>query len=130
MAYLLDTHTLFFWVRRTGIPSDFVDFLDQQVLRQALKVSSIAFWEIGLLAKKGRLDDLDDPQVWCQQVLANSGIGLLEPTTVDMINSTLLPDFHKDPFDRLLIAQAQRHQLTIVTRDSIIPRYAVQTFWR
>jgi len=129
MAYLLDTHVLASWVERRGISDDLMVFIDEQIRRQKAMVSSIAFWEIALLVKKGRLK-VSDLQAWRQQVLDGSGIDLLEPTAADMIDSTLLPDFHKDPFDRLLIAQAQRHQLTIVTRDSIIPRYAVQTFWR
>ena len=40
-----------------------------------------------------------------------------------------LPDIHRDPFDRLLVAQALEDGLVIVTRDGIIPRYPVQTIW-
>jgi PIN domain nuclease of toxin-antitoxin system len=40
-----------------------------------------------------------------------------------------LPDIHRDPFDRLLVAQALEEDLAIVTRDRIIPQYPVQTVW-
>ena len=40
-----------------------------------------------------------------------------------------LPDIHRDPFDRMLIAQAIENSLAIVTRDRIIPQYPVQTIW-
>jgi PIN domain nuclease of toxin-antitoxin system len=46
-----------------------------------------------------------------------------------MINSTLLPDHHKDPFDRLLVVQANQNSLLIVTKDKNIDKYEVETFW-
>lgn len=45
------------------------------------------------------------------------------------IDSTLLPDYHKDPFDRLLVAQANQNSLLIVTKDRNIDKYEVETFW-
>jgi len=44
-------------------------------------------------------------------------------------HSTLLPDYHKDPFDRLLIAQALNSNAVLVTRDKEMSKYAVETFW-
>lgn len=46
-----------------------------------------------------------------------------------MIESTLLPDYHKDPFDRLLIAQAMSNNALLVTKDKTISRYTIETFW-
>jgi len=46
-----------------------------------------------------------------------------------MIDSVSLPDHHKDPFDRLLIAQANRRNMTLVTRDTDIAKYDVSLFW-
>ena len=46
-----------------------------------------------------------------------------------MIKSVQLPDFLKDPFDRLLISQALSNNATLVTKDKIIQRYSVPTYW-
>ena len=46
-----------------------------------------------------------------------------------MIDSVLFPEFHKNPFDRLLIAQANQNNFLIVTKDQDIQKYDVETFW-
>ncbi len=63
------------------------------------------------------------------EILSNTNIRLIEPSASEMINSTLLPDHHKDPFDRLLVAQANQNSLLIVTKDRNIEKYEVETFW-
>jgi PIN domain nuclease of toxin-antitoxin system len=46
-----------------------------------------------------------------------------------MIRSVALPDFHKDPFDRLLIAQALQHSMILVSKDALVAQYDVPTIW-
>jgi PIN domain nuclease of toxin-antitoxin system len=46
-----------------------------------------------------------------------------------MIESVHLPDYRKDPFDRLLIVQAKKNNAVLVTKDEHISKYAVKTFW-
>lgn len=58
-----------------------------------------------------------------------SGSNELSSTEFDAEAIKKLPDIHKDPFDRLLIAQATENNLTIVTTDSKIPQYNVKTIW-
>ena len=127
-AYLFDTHALVFWNNREAVSEEFVAFFDSQVQKGRLHVSSISFWEIALLVKKGRLS-MPDVQAWKNEILSNTNIRLMDPSAAEMINSTLLPDYHKDPFDRLLIAQANQNSLLIVTKDSNIDNYDVGTFW-
>ena len=127
-AYLLDTHALVFWNNKESVSEDFIVFFDSQVQKGQLYVSSISFWEIALLVKKGRMS-MPDVHAWKNEILSNTNIRLIEPSVSEMINSTLLPDYHKDPFDRLLIAQANQNSLLIVTKDSNIDKYDVETFW-
>jgi len=127
-AYLLDTHALVFWNNKESVSEDFIVFFDSQVQKGQLYVSSISFWEIALLVKKGRMS-MPDVHAWKNEILSNTNIRLIEPSVSEMINSTLLPDYHKDPFDRLLIAQANQNSLLIVTKDSNIDQYDVGTFW-
>lgn len=127
-AYLFDTHALLFWNNRESVSEEFITFFDDQAQKGHLYVSSISFWEIALLAKKGRVS-MSDVHAWKNEILRNTHICLLEPSASEMIHSTLLPDYHKDPFDRLLIAQANRNYLRIVTKDKSIQQYEVAIFW-
>ncbi len=127
--YLLDTHALFQWVTRDKVSSSFVSFFDEQVLLGKVLVSSISFWEFGLLARSGRIS-IANIQLWKEQVLKHSHVRLVSPSPDEMIDSTLLPPHHKDPFDRLLIVQALANKALLVTQDSLIKKYRVKIFWR
>ena len=127
-AYLFDTHALLFWSNRTSVSEEFITFFDDQSQKGHVYVSSVSFWEIALLVKKGRIS-MSDVQAWKNEILNNTDIRLVEPSASEMICSTLLPDYHKDPFDRLLIAQANQNKLLFVTKDKDIQRYEVGVFW-
>lgn len=128
-AYLLDTHALLFWDTRTSVSDEFVSFFDKQEQQGNVLVSSISFWEIALLVKKKRVE-ISDARSWCNEILNNTNIRLIDPTPLEMIASTLLPDHHNDPFDRLLIAQANQHGAILVTGDKVMQQYDVATFWQ
>jgi len=70
-----------------------------------------------------------DTNGWKNEILSNTNIELINPTSSEMIDSTLLPDHHRDPFDHLLIAQAYRNELFLVTKDKNIQKYSISTFW-
>ena len=126
--YLLDTHALIFWIQKEEVSTDFIDFIDRRSKKGKVFISSASIWEIALLKKKGRFD-IDDLHQWKNDILNHSSAKLIDPTASDMIDSTLLPDYHKDPFDRLFIAQAINNNALLVTRDEIIAKYDVETFW-
>ncbi|MCK4763944.1 MAG: type II toxin-antitoxin system VapC family toxin [Candidatus Aminicenantes bacterium] len=127
--YLLDTHALVFWVAKEKVSTDFVAFFDNQGKKGNVYFSSASIWEIALLARKGRIK-IKDVHSWKTDLLNNSPARMIAPTAEDMIDSTLLPGFHKDPFDRLLIAQAKNISAVLVTRDQDIRRYDIDTFWK
>ena len=127
-AYLFDTHALIFWNNKVSVSEEFISFFDNQVQQGRLYVSSISFWEIALLVKKGRIS-MSNVHEWKNEILSNTNIRLLEPSASEWIDSTLLPDYHNDPFDRLLIAQTNRNNLLIVTKDRNINKYDIKTFW-
>ncbi|MGD2088931.1 MAG: type II toxin-antitoxin system VapC family toxin [Candidatus Aminicenantes bacterium] len=126
--YLLDTHALIFWVEREEVSTEFIEFLDMQAEKGKILISSASIWEIALLKKKDRLD-IDDIHQWKDDIISYSQAKILDPTADDMIDSTLLPDHHKDPFDRLLIAQAINNNAIFITRDRNISLYSLETFW-
>ncbi len=127
-GYLFDTHALIFWNNKESVSEEFIKFFDKQDRQGRLCVSSISFWEIALLVKKGRIT-LQDVYAWKNEILSNTNIRLINPSALEMIDSTLLPDYHKDPFDRLLIVQANQNNLFFVTRDKDIQKYDVEIFW-
>jgi len=127
-GYSLDTHALVFWANATEISPEFLRFLDACDARGELFASAACFWELALLVKRGRIV-LSDVKAWKDRLLARTGLRVLLPTPDDMIASVLLPDHHKDPFDRLLVAQARVSGHVLVTRDDVIGRYPVKTFW-
>jgi len=126
--YLLDTHAVMFWNLKEEMSMKFVQFLDEQDKLGHLLISSISFWEIALLVKKGKVA-LNNIHAWKAELFKNTNLKLINPSVDEMIDATLLPNIHKDPFDRLLIIQANHHGALLVTKDLIIPQYDVQTFW-
>ncbi len=128
VAYLLDTHALVFWINQESISEEFIHFFDRQEQEGRLYVSPLSFWEIAFLAKRGKVQ-ITDVQKWKDEILANTDIQLLTPTATEMIDSVNLPPIHKDPFDRLLISQAIRHNCRLVTKDQQIEKYDIETFW-
>lgn len=89
-----------------------------------LAVSVMSAWEIGLLVSKGRLPMTRDALVWFQSFVAQAQADVLEVTPKILVaSSNLLQPIHNDPIDRILIATAREHDLTIITRDRAILDY-------
>ncbi len=126
--YLLDTHALVFWRHKIDVSEKFIHFFDLQAREGNLFCSAINFWEIALLHKKGRIE-ISNIEKWYTDLQTFSSLQTITPSPMDMIRSTSLPDLHKDPFDRLLIAQARHHSMILVSKDALIKKYDVQTIW-
>ena len=127
-SLLLDTHALVEYSTSSALPKLLRQRLERERMNSKLFVSTISFWELALLVKKGRLE-LGDVSGWAEQVLLASGIIAIQPTITEMCASAKLPNHHKDPFDRLLIAQSITRDLCLVTRDSEIRQYRVKCLW-
>ena len=84
-------------------------------------VSSASAWEMAIKASIGRLRAPDD----LEAELLREGIGSIDITMSDARAAGALPPHHSDPFDRMLIAQAQRRRMTVVTRDALFAAYDV-----
>jgi PIN domain nuclease of toxin-antitoxin system len=90
--------------------------------RNEVLVSAASVWEIAIKQAAGKLvapDDLLD-------VTAAAGFGSLPITARHAILAGSLPDHRRDPFDRMLIAQARVESLTVVTRDERFARYGIE----
>ena len=122
MNLLLDTHALLWWL---GADPTLSEAAKAAIASPAntVFVSAAVVWEIRI---KQAIGKLEVPASF-QQVLADQPFEGL-PVTLDHAHALAdLPMIHRDPFDRLLVAQAQLERLTIVTRDAFISEYGVPT---
>ena len=123
--YLLDTHAIIWYVSGSNELSSTAKNI-METKRCFFSFASL--WEIAIKQAKGTLQfNIDIPKL--KTVLEDEEFIYLPPTEFDAETIKVLPDIHKDPFDRLLIAQAIENNLTIVTTDSKIPQYNVKTIW-
>jgi PIN domain nuclease of toxin-antitoxin system len=125
---LLDTHALIWWMDRFETLSQTAsDSIAEPANELFVSVASI--WEIGIKVSLGKLTLSSDYADWMQQTLRN-----LSPTVVPVrvefvARQVALPFHHRDPFDRLIIAQALHEGLTIVSRDGAFDDYGVPRLW-
>ena len=123
--YLLDTHAIIWYVTCSNELSLTVRNLMET---KRCFFSYVSLWEIAIKQAKGTLDfKIDIPRL--KNVLENEEFVYLFPTEYDAERIKSLPDIHKDPFDRLLIAQAKENELTMITKDENIPLYKIKTIW-
>ncbi len=91
-------------------------------------LSVVCYWEVVIKAQKGLLS-ISDPVNWWTRATNLLGGTILSVRAAHISALSALPDLHKDPFDRLLLAQAAAEGFTLVTSDEQIRRYPVKTLW-
>lgn len=128
MKLLLDTCTFLWIASRSPLlsPPASAVFLDES---QESYLSVASAWEISVKHTLGRLPLPERPDTWVPRVREGSGIAGLEINEECALLAGRLPRIHDDPFDRLLVAQAIVHGLTLVTPDLEIHKYAVRVLW-
>ncbi len=94
-----------------------------------LYFSSATIWELLIKARKNKLDLGGDPAERLQEFCRKLGVIPLPVSAQHLYQAFELDGLHKDPFDRLLIAQAKLERLTLVTRDQTIQKYDIETLW-
>lgn len=119
MSLLLDTHVVLWWL--SDDPTLAVEIKDRLDHDPDVYVSPATIWEIAIKQSIGKLDKPAD----LPERVRDSGFRHLNITAEHGIVAGRLPLIHRDPFDRMLIAQAQVEHLTLVTRDAEIPKYNV-----
>ena len=128
MRLLLDTHSLLWHVFSPAQLSAEGKrlILDQKV---ALFASVASYWEMNIKAGLGKLSLQPTWQTRLQAEAAVNEIAWLAPSLQDCERVGQLPLHHRDPFDRMLIAQAQRADLTILSRDQVFVAYNIAVVW-
>jgi PIN domain nuclease of toxin-antitoxin system len=125
---LLDTHTLIWWMAADSALSR--SARDRIAGSQdPIFVSAASAWEMAIKVSLGRLPSACGLITDFEELLRADGFQSLVVTAAHGIRAGLLPGPHKDPFDRMLIAQAQAENLAVVSNDPIFDRYGVRRVW-
>jgi PIN domain nuclease of toxin-antitoxin system len=127
MTYLLDTHTLIWFLRSAeGLPVRVREIIEDSAT--VLAVSLVTPWEMSIKVGIGRLDAqdiLDDFEL----ILTRGRFNLLTPTAAQVIRSGRMPLYHRDPFDRLLAFQSLDLGCTLLSKDRVFDAYGVRRLW-
>ena len=119
-SYLLDTHVA---INSIAQSSKLSTDAKAAVAVGPNFLSVVSYWEVMLKSMKGTLD-VGDPRIWWSEALDQLAATPLVLRPQHITELYALPPIHKDPFDRMLIAQAAAEGLTLVSSDSEILRYA------
>ena len=124
---LLDTHTLIWFINGSKELS--------QTARHTIEaddtnnfVSIVSLWEIAIKISLGKLE-LKTPFNQIGRQITENGFDILPVTFEDTLLIASLPFHHKDPFDRIIIAQAITNKLTIISKDEQFFNYSVKVLW-
>ncbi|MET0625654.1 MAG: type II toxin-antitoxin system VapC family toxin [Pyrinomonadaceae bacterium] len=91
--------------------------------------SAASSWEIAIKAGIGKLRLPEPPEDYVPPRIVRAGMTALDVTHAHALRVHALPPVHRDPFDRLLVAQSVAEGLTILTADPQIGRYSIPTLW-
>jgi PIN domain nuclease of toxin-antitoxin system len=118
---LLDTHAFLWWLSDDpSLGADARQMIGEP--RNQVLVSAASMWEISIKQAKGMLEAPED----LEALVEDEGFTKLPISLFHGQQAGKLPEIHRDPFDRMLIAQAQAEGLELVTADGIIPQYGVR----
>jgi PIN domain nuclease of toxin-antitoxin system len=128
MQLLLDTHVFLWWVNdvselsrraRTAIRNE----------RNECFLSLASCWEIAIKVSLGKLELPSDVELFVSEHLAANAVRVLPIELRHVSRVAEMPFHHRDPFDRLLVAQALDEDLSVVSADPIFRRYGVKRVW-
>lgn len=118
---LLDTHALFWWANQTP---DKLSRRQTEAIETAatLAVSTMSCWELAWLVAHGRIVLRLSIADWLRAV-EQSGVVVLPVSKAIALSAVALPEHHKDPVDRIIIATTLEHDASLVSVDQVFPKY-------
>ena len=128
MKYLLDT-SVFLWALASPerLNRRARDVLSSE--REGLFLSAASSWEISVKYMLGKLELPEPPAQYIPAWIGRWGIHPLDITHFHALAVSGLPPHHQDPFDRILVAQANLEQMVLLTADRMFEKYSVKLFW-
>lgn len=119
MSLLFDSNALVWWLADVRLPQDLLERIEYE---RPIYISLVTPWELWVKAAAGRLSL---PPSFENGLTREDNLTILSPTIEDARAAASLPAIHRDPFDRMIIAQALNGDLTVVTSDNVFADYGV-----
>ncbi len=126
MAVLLDTHAFLWWCEDA---KDLSRAARRSIGREECFLSLASIWEMAIKVSLGKLKLPGTFDRYIPEQMLLNGFSQLEIGFRHIARTAKLPWHHRDPFDRLLIAQSLENDLSVVSRDSVFERYGVRRIW-
>jgi PIN domain nuclease of toxin-antitoxin system len=128
MKILVDTHVVIWAI---SSPEKLPNIINEKMQANGTVslVSSASLWEIAIKYSLGKLD-LKDNLENIFTTIFKAGFHLLPISTEHILKVAELPFHHRDPFDRIIIAQSVVEDITILTKDTLFNQYEVSVFWK
>ena len=128
MRILLDTHAFLWWITADHrLSQHSIELISDG--NNELLFSAASGWEIAIKAGLGRLDVPDPLDRFISEHLSLNHIGVLPVQLSHALQVVALPQLHRDPFDCLLVAQAQVERLPLLSSDKRLADYDVDVYW-
>ena len=128
MRFLLDTHALLWWIADAPELSAgarrLMEAADHEIL-----VSAVSGWEISVKYQLGKLELAGPPEDLIPRHVAENGFAVLPVSLAHGLQVCRIPLHHRDPFDRMLIAQSQLERVPLISRDPAFAAYDVEVLW-
>ncbi len=126
MKFLLDTHIFLWWINADKRISDKIHSIISDA-NNDLFLSAASCWEIVIKSKIGKLSISEEPVPgFINKQIVDNQIIPLAINSGHALNVYNLPDYHRDPFDKIIISQAIIEELPIITADNIFSKYPVE----
>lgn len=128
MRALLDTN-VFLWsdLEQQRLSPSARNFIGD--VTNDLVLSAATAWEVAIKHAKRQLELPENPEAYLASRIALDGLDPLPIALSHALRAGMLPPIHRDPFDRLLVAQSQLENIPILTSDPNIARYRVSVIW-
>lgn len=118
---------LFAWLESKSLSTRAREIM--QAMDNELLYSQVSLWEISLKYSIGKLPLPEEPRVYLPACIRRMSLGRAPLSDEVVYRSTELAQHHRDPFDRILIATAQKMSLPIISSDRVFSDYEVEVIW-
>ena len=128
MKVLLDSHAALWFVDDSPqMPEHIKQLIEDAANEKYISIASV--WELAIKFATGKLDFAESPEVYLADLLRLNNFQLLSLTFAHVVRGAALPLHHRDPFDRVLIAQSLLEDIPIISVDALFDAYGVTRIW-
>lgn len=128
MKVILDTHTFLWWITDAANLS----IRAREIIKNPdniIYISAASAWEIVIKAKLKKITLKEQPEKLIPEEIQKNAFQVLSIHMYHALKVYELPDIHRDPFDRILVAQSKIEQLPLLSKDKNIKKYGIRVIW-